>query len=579
MSLPPYSLREHHSVLTTAVGSTKDVSRCAQEATGTELGEWVRLLDDLSARAAAARTVMIAEAMRRGEVDSTLSVWLRKHAPSLRQGGVGQTSRVVTDVVGGGPAWSTGCTAPDPESPLGIVWAAVTGADCDLEGDSDGEAAPSAATPDTSASAGTSGVPDPASLWGKPERDAQPEGDTDRPAAVGEVPITTALGCAVLSEMRLLEPRLVPEAVPTVTHALVRLGREWGPAHMRKFRAHLLARYGAPGELGRHQDKLAKGAFLSSPSVESLALTEYRMALTPEQAATLEAVIGPLSAPAPNAETGERDSRPMGQRRAEALVEILQGASAAVADGTGGSEGVGGSWAALHLTMDLASLRALTGCEAAVPGSHLSVPAPTALSGEVLASLAAGAVLAPEHLRRIACQADLIPQVLGTQGEVLDQGRVRRLFDRAQRRLLLRRDKGCTYPGCDRPAAWARAHHVLHWFDGGASDPDNAALLCQRHHTVVHAKRLWAEVSQTPDCDGRHVHWDLTPGSYDRELDRLRRERAMNDPPPLTPERLALFRRALAGDDRDEHRWASFELSLYDVDPEFDSVTDWAHAS
>jgi hypothetical protein len=49
----------------------------------------------------------------------------------------------------------------------------------------------------------------------------------------------------------------------------------------------------------------------------------------------------------------------------------------------------------------------------------------------------------------------------------------------------------------------------------------NAALLCQRHHTYVHDKRLWAEVRREPDESGRYVHWDTRPGSYDIYLSRL----------------------------------------------------------
>ena len=79
-----------------------------------------------------------------------------------------------------------------------------------------------------------------------------------------------------------------------------------------------------------------------------------------------------------------------------------------------------------------------------------------------------------------------------------------------------------TRPGCDAPGAWTNVHHVHHWFDGGTTDLDNAALLCQRHHTQVHTKRLWADVRDTPDDSGRYVHWDLTPGSYDRELERIK---------------------------------------------------------
>jgi hypothetical protein len=102
---------------------------------------------------------------------------------------------------------------------------------------------------------------------------------------------------------------------------------------------------------------------------------------------------------------------------------------------------------------------------------------------------------------------------------------------------------------------------VRHWVDGGASDIDNAALLCQRHHTVVHHRRLWAEVRSRPDEAGRYVVWDLNPDSYDRHLEHLRRQRAVHDPPPLTRERLLELVAAITGDDDDDRRLAETDLT------------------
>src|SRR5690606_29948669 len=144
-------------------------------------------------------------------------------------------------------------------------------------------------------------------------------------------------------------------------------------------------------------------------------------------------------------------------------------------------------------------------------------------AGEVIGSAADGTLLSPEIVRRMSCHADLIRVVLGSDGEVLDLGRTVRLFTRPQRRAIWRRDRTCTFPGCQAPGAWAKVHHVHHWADGGRSDIDNAALLCQRHHTYVHDKRLWADVRSRPDDSGRHVVWDLTPGSYDYALGRRER--------------------------------------------------------
>jgi hypothetical protein len=48
------------------------------------------------------------------------------------------------------------------------------------------------------------------------------------------------------------------------------------------------------------------------------------------------------------------------------------------------------------------------------------------------------------------------------------------------------RDRGCTFPGCDRPPGWTNAHHLVHWIRGGSTDLWNQAMLCVFHHHRVH---------------------------------------------------------------------------------------------
>jgi hypothetical protein len=67
-------------------------------------------------------------------------------------------------------------------------------------------------------------------------------------------------------------------------------------------------------------------------------------------------------------------------------------------------------------------------------------------------------------------------------------------------------------PRLHHPATWCDAHHIKHWADGGPTNLTNGALLCNRHHHVVHRDRTTAQI--TPDG----VHWDTTPGSYDTAL-------------------------------------------------------------
>ena len=105
------------------------------------------------------------------------------------------------------------------------------------------------------------------------------------------------------------------------------------------------------------------------------------------------------------------------------------------------------------------------------------------------------AVLSPGAVRRLACEAGIVPMVLGGPSEVLDVGRAQRFFTPAQRRALARRDGGCSYPGCTIPPQWCEAHHVEHWLHGGLTDLGNGALLCGRHHTVVHERGMTATVT------------------------------------------------------------------------------------
>ena len=81
----------------------------------------------------------------------------------------------------------------------------------------------------------------------------------------------------------------------------------------------------------------------------------------------------------------------------------------------------------------------------------------------------------------------LLPPTLdGAPSQPLDVGRATRVIAPAQRRALAVRDRGCVFPGCERPLAWCDAHHLWHWIDGGPTDLANLALVCRAHHRAVH---------------------------------------------------------------------------------------------
>ncbi|ALV45851.1 hypothetical protein MB46_10515 [Arthrobacter alpinus] len=84
------------------------------------------------------------------------------------------------------------------------------------------------------------------------------------------------------------------------------------------------------------------------------------------------------------------------------------------------------------------------------------------------------------------CDPDITRITLGTGQDILNAGRTERLFTPAQRKLLLARDLGCTFPACTAPALWCEAHHIIPWHQGGETNLNNAALLCSHHHTMIH---------------------------------------------------------------------------------------------
>ncbi|WP_394353767.1 HNH endonuclease [Nocardiopsis mwathae] len=75
-------------------------------------------------------------------------------------------------------------------------------------------------------------------------------------------------------------------------------------------------------------------------------------------------------------------------------------------------------------------------------------------------------------------------------GRPLDVGRSRRLFSPEVRTALMAQRQTCAWEGgCDRPIAWCQVDHRLAWWDGGASDLDNAQPLCRYHNLEKEHRR------------------------------------------------------------------------------------------
>jgi hypothetical protein len=94
--------------------------------------------------------------------------------------------------------------------------------------------------------------------------------------------------------------------------------------------------------------------------------------------------------------------------------------------------------------------------------------------------------LPPDSIRRLGCDANIIPIVLGGDGVPLDIGRAERLATREQRRALRAMYRSCAHPGCTVRFEDCRIHHVQWWEHFGPTDLANLLPLCERHHHLVH---------------------------------------------------------------------------------------------
>ncbi|WP_085870738.1 MULTISPECIES: HNH endonuclease signature motif containing protein [unclassified Nocardioides] len=102
------------------------------------------------------------------------------------------------------------------------------------------------------------------------------------------------------------------------------------------------------------------------------------------------------------------------------------------------------------------------------------------------AQLDTGEHLSPGLARRLACEAGVIPAVLGGPSEVLDVGRKARFHTTPMRIAMALRDQGCTAVGCDWPPGLCHAHHLHPWSKGGDTNAKAGRLLCPKHHTRAH---------------------------------------------------------------------------------------------
>ncbi|WP_433355780.1 DUF222 domain-containing protein [Micromonospora saelicesensis] len=301
--------------------------------------------------------------------------------------------------------------------------------------------------------------------------------------------ITVEQGRVVAETIAALPVEAGPEVADKATQLLVAWADRFDPTSLSRLGERVLAHV-APELADQAELKALERATERAEARRHVTLSEQQNGqvrlsgnLDTETASLLREAIDPLCAPA-----GEHDDRSPGQRRADALGEICR-----LALRTGQLPDNGGDRPQLVVTVSLEEL----------------------VNGVRAGTLETGTRLTPGAVRRLACDAGVLPVVLDGNSQVLDVGRQRRLFTGPLRRALVLRDGGCAFPGCDRPPRWCDGHHIRHWADGGVTALGNAVLLCGYHHRFIHRGDWTARLA----ADGRP---EFLPPSW---LDPLRTPR------------------------------------------------------
>lgn len=298
--------------------------------------------------------------------------------------------------------------------------------------------------------------------------------------------ISTEQAAAIATGLEHLPDRLDRSQVEAVAEHLVQLADEFNPPALRRLVHHAVAVV-APEVVAEHD----------RASLERAERSQHRnrhvgWKTDPEDGGLrfwgkLDAVNGELF-------KQHLAALASGQRCADAAMGVETTPGQALADslmlclthhaGCAGGPVKGGDHTRVVVTLDHDALRAALGAASLVESDELVTAA---------------------QVRHLACSAGLLPLVLDGESLPLDLGRSQRLFTPAQRVVLAVRDRGCSFPGCDRPPSDCEAHHGRDpWWRSGRTDVADGVLVCPHHHHLVEPNpNLPDERNWLIDFDGR----------------------------------------------------------------------------
>jgi hypothetical protein len=287
-------------------------------------------------------------------------------------------------------------------------------------------------------------------------------------AAMGRGAVSPEQASAIVGVLKKLPESLSLEQVQAAERTMIGFAAEHGPKGLRDLAQHLLEviapeiAEAAEGARLDAQDKAArKGQYLRLRD-DGDGTTSITGKLPAADGEALRAVVEAIANSAKAAEhdaNWAEDVPSYEARRAQALMTLVHSYQA-------GGEGPrnGG---------DRPRITVLTNYDDLVRGVR---------SATLLGS---NTKISPAELRVLACDADILPVVMGSNSQILDLGRTTRLFAGDLRQAIALRDRGCVFPGCHREPRDCDAHHLAPWTQGGSTSLDNAALVCPTHHRLV----------------------------------------------------------------------------------------------
>jgi hypothetical protein len=339
--------------------------------------------------------------------------------------------------------------------------------------------------------------------------------------------------------------QLVPPATPaglvddeTLAEAeetLVDQARQQPPAVVRAVAERLVATLDpqAGARLARDEDRQADVRGLTLVR-DGTGMYQLRGRLTPLCGNALAAAIDAWSAPQPAAD-GTPDARTPAMRRHDAVQQLAEKAMA-----------LDGLLPTTHGTAYRVVVTVPAGTLAAAIGRHPGVDVGQLPDGWPVSSLTA---------QTLSCDADVVPILVGPNGDPLDVGNTVYLFPGKIRQAIVSRDRRCTFPGCGAPPAWCDIHHLEGFRVGGPTSARNGALLCGRHHRHVHARGLvgrlvdgqvvWRPAGADEDAPA------ASSATADRAIDELVRRWLRRNPGLRAPDRSVLAGRGSVSADSD----------------------------